>query len=175
MLTTVEKVQEYLVMPVDSSKETLIEDLIKQVEKNVEDYCNRIFVYGSYIEFFQGCNRRIFLKGFPVWEIEYVKIDGSEITDYQSDKRRGIIFHPYAFCEFYNIEVKYTCGYDAESADETLHPPADLEGAVIEEVVSRYENLTSETRTGENLIDLRTNFLTSRARDYFSRQRIPNV
>ena len=177
MLTTVKKVQDHLVMIVDSTKETLIEDLIKQVEKNIESYCNRIFRYGTYIEVFNGGRQRIFLKGFPVWEIEYVKVDGKEITDYKVDKERGIIFHPTAFlhCGFYNIEVKYTCGYDASSIDITLHPPADLEGAVIEEVISRYENLTSEPKTGEGLIDLRTNFLTSRARDYFSRQRIINV
>jgi len=178
MLTTVNKVKDYLVMTVDVSKERLIMDLIKQVGKNIESYCNRIFTYGSYTEFFEGGIQRIFLKGFPVWEIEYVKVDEKEIIDYRVDKERGIIFHPTAFlnyCGFYNIAVKYTCGYDAYNRNIKLHPPADLEGAIIEEVVSRYENLTSESRTGENLIDLRTNFLTSRARDYFSRQRIINV
>jgi len=175
MLTTVDKVKKHLVMAIDTSKEALIKDLIKQVERNVENYCNRIFVYGTYIESYEAIGRKIFLKGFPVWSIEYVKVNGVEKTDYKSDLIRGIIYNISLFEVCNDVEVKYTCGYDAESIDETLHPPADLEGAIIEEVVSRYENFTSETRTGENLIDLRTNFLTSRARDYFSRQRIPNV
>ena len=175
MLTTIEKVKRYLVMPVSDDK--LIEDLIKQVGKNVENFCNRFFLYGTYTEKFDGeGDNEIFLKGFPVREVVYVKVDGEEISDYEVDYQLGIIHRENGFPSgFRNVEVKYTCGYDATSEDDSLHPPEDFDGAICEEIVSRYENLTTETRTGENLVDLRTNFLTSRARDYFSRLRMPNV
>jgi|GEM_PF-6811100 len=175
MLTTKDRVKRALAIDIGSN-DSLLEDIIKSVSKMVEDYCNRIFIYGEYTEIFDGDGRDIiFLKGFPVREIKSIKLDGVDITDdCKVNKELGEIYYQKGFSEgFQNIEVIYTCGYDASNNDYL--PPDDLEQAVVEEVVSRFENLTTQTRTGENLVDLRTNFLTGRARDYFSRQRNINV
>ena len=175
MLTTKDRVKRALAIDIGDNDD-LLEDIIKSVSRMVEDYCNRIFLYGEYTQVFDGDGRDIiFLQGFPVYEVKSVRVDGKDITsDCKVNKELGEIYYEDGFTEgFQNIEVVYTCGYDAD--DEEHLPPPDLEQAVVEEVVSRFENLTTQTRTGENLVDLRTNFLTGRARDYFSRQRNINV
>jgi len=194
MLTTVTRVKTSLVTLTPTSADDLLERLILEVTGVVEDYCNRYFHYAEYTETVDGTGRTTLrLRGCPVREITSLKIDGEEIDeeDYSVNYRLGEIYYEDGFTEGYqNVEIVYAAGYDypaeeeeeegggeggEEEETEDLTPPAELEGAVIAEVVSRYENYTSETRSGENLIDLRTNFLTSRARDYFSRQRFINT
>jgi len=176
MLTTIERVKrELAITELKDDADTLITELIESVSRMVEDYCNRIFVYGEYTEIFNGEGQnRIYLKGFPVYEIKSIKINGEEITDYEKNLQIGEIYYSKGFPFGYqNIEITYTTGYDIENP--SYKTPPDLEQAIVEEVIARFENLTTQTRTGENLVDLRTQFLTGRARDYFSRQRNINV
>ncbi len=200
MLTTVDRVKDSLVTPLPESADAFLERLILEVTGVVEDYCNRYFHYASYTETFDGTGRTTLrLRGVPVRRIISLTIDDEEIdkSDYEVNLRLGEIYYASGFTAGYqNIVVVYVAGYDypeeeeeeeeeedgdvgekeeEEDSGEDLTTPAELEGAVIAEVVSRYENYTTETRSGENLVDLRTNFLTSRARDYFSRQRFVNI
>ena len=188
-------------MTLPEKADALLTRLILEVTGVVEDYCNRYFHFAEFTEIFNGTGKTMLrLRGLPVWEVVSVTIDDEEIDplNYTIDYRLGEIYYESGFTEgFQNVEVVYAAGYDypedeeeEEEGEEGEEPeeeeeeeeaeydnttPAELEGAIIAEVVSRYENYTTETRMGENLVDLRTNFLTSRARDYFSRQRIPNV
>lgn len=189
MLTTIARVKGTMSMTLPEKADALLTRLILEVTGVVEDYCNRYFHFAEFTEIKNGTGKTMLrLRGLPVWEVVSVTIDDEEIDpeDYTIDYRLGEIYYESGFTEgFQNVEVVYKAGYDypeepeegeeEEELEYEYTTPAELEGAIIAEVVSRYENYTTETRMGENLVDLRTNFLTSRARDYFSRQRIPNV
>lgn len=191
MLTTVKRVKGSIALDLPEDADALIERLILEATGVAEDYCNRNFHWAEYTEVFDGTGRdKIRLRGLPVWKMVSITVDGEEIalSDVMVNSRAGEIYYPAGFAAGYqNVQVGYEAGYFREEEPEEGEengeeepeydrtPPEELEGAIIAEVVSRYENYTTETRMGENLVDLRTNFLTSRSRDYFSRQRFPNV
>jgi len=102
---------------ISATEITLIERLIKQVDKIAENFCNRYFLYGEYTETFDGDGaKKIYLKGYPVITFSKLEIDDEEIAadDYDVNLDLGEVYYSSGFTEGYqNIKVTYTCGYVA--------------------------------------------------------------
>jgi hypothetical protein len=176
-LTTIENVKASLVFTTTSAADTLISRLIDEVAATAETICGRHFLLADYEETFDGDGgESLFLPAWPVWEVTEVLVDEEDVTDdVDTNLTIGELHYSAGFTEdFQNVTVTYSAGYDC--GEESEHPvPADLEGAVIAEVCARFENFQSESKTGENLVDLRTRFLSGTANSYFQRERKRNV
>jgi len=151
---------------------SLIEDLINAITEIVERYTNTYIKYGTYTEIFDGNSEVsvIPLKGIKIWSIDKVKFSDVEhsLSLFKIHDRLCGIYSSVGFPEgTLNIEIIYKAGYDT-----TLHPAPDgLKRAIIDEVVLRYNYLRTQSRTGEQIVDLTKDFLDGESYKYFNRIR----
>ena len=176
-LTTKTKSKTALWNMVTDAADTLIDRVLLEVQAVAEDFCNRRLLYGTFTETFDGDGATtIRVKGLPIRTLTSVTIDDEavDLADVEVNYALGEIYYDAAYTAGYqNVVIVYTAGYDIGTVGK--EPPADLEGAIIAECVTRYENYSTETRVGENLVDLRTRFLSAIARATFDRWRIWHV
>ncbi len=167
MLTTVAKVTASLQSSKVGLDNTLIARLIAQVGARLESATNRFLTHGERTETRDGNGRTfLYLRGYPVHAIAEVKIDDEVEEDYQSNLDFGELYRTGRWAKGYqNISVKYTAGWDAETVGKP-RPPADLEGAVIAEVVAWHDAYKAQTRTGQDMVDIKTPFLTKAIADW---------
>lgn len=163
---------------VGDTQDALLARLILEVTGFAERFCTRRFLYGEFTELSDGTGKTTLLvKGFPVESVTWLKIDDVEIVaaDYDVNLELGEINYEAGFTEgFQNMSVKYKCGYDINATGK--HPPDEMEGAVVDEVVARYYQITMQPQpSGEGFVDRRTSFLTASALKYFESQRNINV
>lgn len=156
----------------DDANEELIEDLIDSVTTFAENYTGRKLDYGEHEEHFWGGEKLISLAAAPIWEIVSVKIDGVLFTGYVSKEQMGILRHSRVWPDG-EIEVKYKAGWDVSEGKP--EPPADLSGAIRDEVVARFQYLRSQPRVGEGLVDLTGDFLTQSAEKVFNLYRLERI
>lgn len=172
-LTTKAKVKSALGQKVTDGADTLIDDIILQVQAHVEDYCVRPLLYASRTETRDGDDTELLLlKGYPLLTLTSVTIGGVavDLDDVTVNYDLGVLYRDELWTAGHqNIVVVYTSGFDVNTVGK--EPPKDLEGAIIAECVCRYETYATESRVGENLIDLRTRFLSGVAKATFDRWR----
>lgn len=181
MIATVDEVK--ISLPPDmvtEADEILLQDLIDAVTEQAEQWTNLYIRYGEYTEVLDGNSEVsvIFLKGLKIWELKTVKFNGvpQALELFKIHEKLGGVYSEIGFPDgIANIEITYEAGYDTkegEDDNETRHePPAGLKRAIIDEVVIRYEYLRSQNRTGEQIVDLKKNFLCSESERYFSKIR----
>jgi len=162
-LTTLSTVKEELGIA-DSSKDTLLQNLIDQASAYVEHYCNRIFALQKYKETVAAHGGLyLALSMRPVIDVESVKENGQLITDYVLEtpdsgllyRKAGwgwkpmlnwvITWQPLPNADMQTYEVVYTAGYILPSeTGRTL--PYDIERACIEIIKSWYMDIESGRR-----------------------------
>ncbi len=140
-----------------NANEDLIDDLIGQVTSQAESFTGRRLLLGSYTDTLSGDGRKLIsVAAAPVWTVSKVEIDEAEVSGYQANLDTGI-FQMYRWPSGVgNIKITYTAGWDLDT--EGKEPPADLEGAIVDEVVARFYVYRSQPRVGEGLVDLTTTF-----------------
>ncbi len=167
MLTNVAKVTASLQSSKVGLDSTLITRLIAQVGSRLETATNRFLTHGERTEKRDGTGRTfLYLRGYPVHAIAEVKVEDEAVEDYESNLDFGELYRTGRWPKGYqNISVKYTAGWDA-SVVAKPQPPADLEGAVIAEVVAWHDAYKAQSRTGQDMVDIKTPFLTQAIKDW---------
>ena len=146
----------------------LIDDLIEEVTSAAEGFCNRKLLLGEYTEEISGDNGTLIsVNAAPLWTVESVKLKRvgglytlSELT-YNVDKENGLLRCSKWPAGTGNIEVTYTAGWDEDEVGK--EPPADLRGAIRDEVMARFLVFRSQPRVGDGLVDLTTDFLNQKS------------
>ena len=152
MLTTLETVKSDLGIA-NTEFDAFLTRKIKAVSEKIERFCNRKFREQEYTEIRKGnYSRNLVLTYYPIINVEYVKVNDSDIEDYEIFEREGILYRKNGLwspeslkvgisndplTENYNIEVKYTAGYVLPGEDNR-NLPYDLEEAAIEAVKAEY-------------------------------------
>ncbi len=181
MLVTVEDVKASLLpeMYADTDAD-FIQQLIDGITDIAEEFTNCYLKYGEYTEIFDGNSEVtvIPLKGIKIWSIESVKFsDVEQPASYFKihDKLAGVYSSVGYSDGTLNVEIVYMAGYDTkeseEDEEERHEPPAGLKRAIIDEVVLRYEYHRSQSKTGEQLNDLKKDFLSRESEKYFKKLR----
>jgi len=158
-LTTIEKCKRYLGPNCPDGDDEFIDDLIKNAQSLIENYCHRHFDIKTYTGEQHNINHKIFTKETPITSvINIVRLDGSIINTVpdSSDMTNYRIFpgyvelFDYKFVTMGNrlkyvnneesyIEITYTAGF------ETV--PADLSFAATKLVAMEYKE-SREDRLG---------------------------
>ena len=174
MIVTVDDVKESLkpdmVADVDAA---VIQQLIDAITDTAEEFANCYLQYGEYTEVFDGSSEVtvVLLKGIKIWSIESVKFDDIEqVSSYfKIHDKLGGVYSKIGFPDgTLNVEITYTAGYGEE---ESHKPPEGLKRAIIDEVVLRYEYHRSQSKTGEQIVDLKKDFLHGESEKYFKKLR----
>ena len=180
MIVTVDDVKESLkpdmVVDVDAA---VIQQLIDAITDTAEEFTNSYLQYGEYTEIFDGNSDAtvVLLRGIKIWSIESVKFDDIEQVSgyFKIHDRLGGVYSKIGFPDgTLNVEITYTAGYDAEEEEgeeESHKPPEGLKRAIIDEVVLRYEYHRSQSKTGEQIVDLKKDFLHGESEKYFKKLR----
>ena len=146
-----------------------ITDLIAGVESDAERISGRYLLYGTYTDMFSGNGQtKLFLQGYKVWELTTVEIDDTEydVDDFKINPQLAAIYYEFGFITGeWNIEVTYTAGYSATESGKGA--PDGLKRAIIDEIVLRYDYLYGQSKTGEQIVDLKKDFLSPKAERYF--------
>lgn len=173
MIVSLLEVKSSLMPEMASSADgALLTSLIAEITSQAETYANIYLTYGSYTETFDGKagSSAVLIKGVNIHSVTSVKFNGIEqnLSFFRADETIGCIISSIGFPDGYsNIEVTYTAGYDT-----TDHPaPAGLKRAIIDEVIVRYEYLRTQSKTGENIADLKKDFLSGRSERYLKKIR----
>jgi hypothetical protein len=149
--------------------ENLIADLIAGVESDAERVSSRYLLYGTYTDTFSGDTQtKVFLKGFKIWALTKVEIDDVSytLTDFQLHPEMAGVYYEYGFTTgVWNIEITYTAGYSATVTGKGA--PDGMKRAIIDEIVLRYDYLQGQSKTGEQIVDLKKDFLNAKAEKYF--------
>ena len=96
----------------------LLEQLIDTATKKAEDYTERAFIQRGITEQHIGDGGRVLkLNKQPILEIDSVKINGEEITDYTARLAIGRLYRSRWNLED-EIEIVYTAGHGGEDADQ---------------------------------------------------------
>ncbi len=144
--------------------EKIIEALISQVTNQAETTCKRKLLYAQYTSMFSGdSGKQIILPAAPVWEIVEVKVDDEDFDGYTADLENGLLIAWKWPPGVANIKVVFKAGWNADSEGEGPAPPADLSGAIRDEVIARFLMQKSKPRVGADLVDLTTDFLMQSA------------
>ena len=136
----------------------LLEQLIDTATKKAEDYTERAFIQREITEQHIGDGGRVLkLNKQPILEIDSVKINGEEITDYTARLAIGRLYRSRWNLED-EIEIVYTAGYGGEDADleEVQLSVPDAVLAVKIAVANWYNNrlgLRSENISGVGSAD----------------------
>lgn len=155
----------------NSADETLLSELIDAVIEDAERYSGRYILYSaSYSETFNGGEQEIIhLKGLGTIALNSVTIGGTSYATSLftiNQLRQGVYYTDNYYPEgTYNVVISYKAGYDDNTAGRTT--PKGLKRAVIDEVVLRYDYLRGESRTGEQIVDLKKDFLNDKSERYF--------
>ena len=159
MLVTVDNIKEALQNT--EVVETFIEQIIKGITGQIENFCDRGLVYATRTEDYSidGSKvRKVKLRAYPVWSLTYVKDGttespaGDDITNnLRFDQDTGIVYYPEGYFTegWRNVEIKYVAGWDTEETGKK--PPEDLKLAIIDEVCARYELHMSEPLPAEGV------------------------
>jgi len=124
----------------DNSQDTLIENLILEVDELIKSYCNREFEYNTYThtEFIKDVENPIFLVETPIDSIEkfYINTDEKDLA-YTINKESGVMYLGYTTILNNNssltediFKIEYKGGY------ETI--PAGLISIANDFVVYKY-------------------------------------
>jgi hypothetical protein len=128
-----------------TDEDALLESLIAQETKHIQNYCNRTFFYGTFTEYHDGNGTdMVFVKEFPIDAVTSLHDDTDRVfgsdtliasADYYIKQNAGIIqlLETYASEGVANIKVIYTGGYKVI--------PKDLELACAQRVVASYLEL----------------------------------
>lgn len=154
----------------NSADETLLAELIDAVVDDAERYSSRYIQYGTYTELFNGDQQDIlFLRGIGTIALSTVTIDGTSISTslFTLNQLSQSVYYTdnYFTKGTYNVSITYKAGYDDNTAGRTT--PKGLKRAVIDEVILRYDYLRGESRTGEQIVDLKKDFLNAKSERYF--------
>jgi len=167
-----------------TSDDTLIDELILAVVDDAERFTGRYIKYNAaYAEVFCGDEDQkvLLLKGHKVWALTKVEFDDvlQTLTDFKLNADQQAVYYAAGYPEgvgstnYWNIRITYTAGYDQGQTGKT--PPDGLKRAVIDEVVMRYEYLRSQSAVGEQIVDLKKDFLCGRSERFFKSMRRPCV
>ena len=117
---------------------------------------------------------------YAVWQAETNYLEGAVVLPTSGEEKYG--YEAGRQGKSGSTEPAWQIRDGIEQADGTTKwacrhwkTPPEMEDAVIDEVVLRYEHLTTETMRGENLVDIRAKFMSAKALDYFERMRRWNV
>ena len=154
----------------NSADETLLGELIDAVVDDAERYSGRYIQYGTYSEMFDGDKQGIlFLKGVGTIALSTLTIDGTSYSTSLftlNQLSQSVYYTDNYFTEGkYNVVITYAAGYDDNTVGRTT--PKGLKRAGIDEVVLRYDYLRGESRTGEQIVDLKKDFLSAKSERYF--------
>lgn len=139
----------------------VIEQLIKSITGQVEDFCDRGMLYAERTESYSiddSTVRQIKLKAYPAWSLTHVKDGTTEdpaaddiVAVVRFDQDTGIIYYPegYFTAGWKNVEVKYVAGWDMGLTGKEA--PEALRLAIIDEVCSRYELHMTEPLPAEGV------------------------
>ena len=181
MLTTVANVKSSLLAS-QGVDETLIARLIKQVGAKIEAATERWLDYGEREETLNGRKSAyLYLRGVNVQAgTVTVTLDDVELvedTDYYVTYRTGELYNAntwVAAATRNGLVIEYVAGWGYTVAGAVqVAPPADLEGAVIAEVVAWYDALKAQNRSGQDLVDIKTPFLTRAVKDFVAANKVP--
>lgn len=135
----------------------LIEDLLDQVSKTIESFCDRTFDSDTYTEYFDGKGSAwLHPTYYPITSVTGIWDDtewswgaSTEISDSEyrvSNDGRFVLLKNTYFGDFReNIKITYVAGYT------TI--PNDLKLACIEETVRRYKRRQEVDVTGRTMED----------------------
>jgi hypothetical protein len=181
MLTTVASVKASL-QSQQGVNETLIARLIKQVGARIEAATERWWEYAAREETLNGrASEYLYLRGAGiVADSVTVTVDGTELvedTDYYVDYETGELWNSNGWeadADRKGVVVEYTAGYGYTDAGVVqVAPPVDLEGAVIAEVVAFHDTFKAGNRSGQDLVDIKTPFLTKAVQDFVAANKLP--
>lgn len=176
MLTTVNTVKTSL-QSAHGVTDALITRLIKQVTARIEGATERWLEYAARSEKLDGRKSEyLYLRGAPVKASSVtVTIDGEAATDFVVNLETGELYreNKWHASDKQGVVVAYTAGYDAAVGATGPPPPADLEGAVIAEVVAWFDTLKSAARTGQDIVDLKGPFLSAAVKGWIAANKMP--
>ncbi|WP_301171036.1 phage head-tail connector protein [Brevibacillus nitrificans] len=157
MLTTVDKAKSLLGIPADDESvngQLLL--YLSAASSAIETYCRRSFRLQEYKDRkHDGIKGKyLLLEGYPILQVSKVQVDDVDVTDYQVDPERGMLFRQDGWqAEERKITVSYTGGYVLPSDATAENPqtlPESLELACILfcQTLMRTPGVTSE-RVGD--------------------------
>ena len=173
MIVTVEEPKRS--MPEDMAKDVddvLLAELIAGVTETAEIFTHTYLDYGTYAELFDGKSgvTVLPLKGIYIWAIDSVEFSDVEqsSTWFSIYNELGGVYSKYGFpAGTANVKITYKAGYSTSETGKGA--PDGLKRAIINEVVLQYDYLKSKSRTGEQIVDLKKDFLHSGSEKYFNR------
>jgi len=165
-------------LPGMSVDDTTLSQLIDAVFSDMEINTGRWFNYDTYTEILSGGDYDrprtfLFLKGVAVSKLNSIAINDIEqdVTEFSIDDN-DIIRYVSTFPVYFpsgvnNIVIEYISGYGTGTGQ--TQAPAGLKQAIIDEVILRYEYYFSESRVGENIVDLKKTFLSSKVENILNK------
>ena len=160
-LTTLDNCKSYLQIE-DTSQDLFLNMLIKSVQKEIENYCNRQFDLQTYTNEQHKVNHKIFTHNYPIVSVEAIRrtYDGTLDIELTPNELNGSYrIHPnyvelldmkyvtmsnktmWAFKEESYVEIDYTAGWSQEQI------PGDLTLAATKMVALEY-TISRESRIG---------------------------
>lgn len=137
-----------------TNKDTFLSACIASACREVENYCNRKFEYGTYTDYLDGnCNSKFFIKNYPLIQINSIEV--KEFDSWQEiDSPWNIITEINAVLidDFYlprgkyNVRVNYTAGWNTDECNP------DLKNTLLEMATINYFNspLSGQARLGKS-------------------------
>lgn len=159
ILTTVEKVREYLRISSDADDQ-LFQRLIEACSKVIENYCLRDFEQKKHVDKFSGNNQGYHeCKFYPIISVELITIDNVVVDFKDFDENTIYLKDNQNFTKGrINCYINYTAGY--------LTVPKDLEQACIELVGIKYKQIETLNVSSKGLAGETTNFIVKDMPDY---------
>lgn len=157
----------------ESKDAKLIQRLIGYASYSAQSITNQLLIRQVYVRTFNGNGgTKLLLPTMSNPEITKVVINDAEVElTTIKVSQSGVVYSENGFPEgFQNIEITFECGYEATDAGTGEHePPADMNEAVIAEVVSRYRmyqeiNIPTAEGAQAGVEDTRT-FLNKEAKE----------
>lgn len=118
----------------------LLGSLIEAATRKAEDYTGRFFIQREITETHIGDGTQMLkLYRQPVIEVDSIKIDGEDLTEWIEKCSIGRVYHTLVWAQDAEIEITYTAGHGEDRATvQPLIPDAML--AVLIAIANWYEN-----------------------------------